>query len=315
VGADDTVIEGNSISGSTYGIALDSGIDNPADDNRIARNTLSGNGTGIYFTGIRQTSKNNLLLQNRITGNRDDGILLEEVFRQNTLIEGNTLARNGDDGIDVDNAGAIPNRLGANSANENGDLGIEAAVGVGDLGGNQAQGNANTGQCTNVHCDRSGRALFGKRISGSSFSSMSGDVKRASVFPFYFSGTVNKLTAFLDGGGAASGSQALRGVIYHRAPGGGPGPLVARSFQGMIAAGRPPGWVGFYFPFPPRLAPGVYWLGLHSGQASRVARFAWDAVAGSRWFNGDSYSNGPSNPFGSAATDTQQMSIYASGSY
>jgi hypothetical protein len=73
--------------------------------------------------------------------------------------------------------------------------------------------------------------------------------------------------------------------------------------------------VDLYLPFPPRLQPGVYWLGIHSGDTGRVARFAWDPVAGSRWFNIDNYADGPSNPFGPSPVDNQQMSIYASGSY
>jgi hypothetical protein len=34
-------------------------------------------------------------------------------------------------------------------------------------------------------------------------------------------------------------------------------------------------------------------------------------VSGSRVFNPNSYSSGPSDPFGSASTDGEQMSIYA----
>jgi hypothetical protein len=82
-----------------------------------------------------------------------------------------------------------------------------------------------------------------------------------------------------------------------------------------IAAGRSPGWVDLYLPFPPRLERGVYWLGIHSGDSHGVARFAWDPVANSRRFNVDNYANGPANPFGAAAVDEKQISIYASGSY
>jgi hypothetical protein len=46
-----------------------------------------------------------------------------------------------------------------------------------------------------------------------------------------------------------------------------------------------------------------------------VAHFSWDPVANSRRFNVDYYPDGPSNPFGSAPLDNQQMSIFASGSY
>jgi hypothetical protein len=143
---------------------------------------------------------------------------------------------------------------------------------------------------------------------------MSVNVKRASPFPLYFRATVRKLSAYLDGRGATSGSQVLRGVIYAHS-GGAPGALVARSFQVTVAAGRGPGWVDFFLPFPPRLSPGLYWLGIHSGAAHGVARFAWEPSSDFRRFNVDGYADGPSNPFGGAAVADQRMSIYASGSY
>ena len=64
-----------------------------------------------------------------------------------------------------------------------------------------------------------------------------------------------------------------------------------------------------------RLNPGVYWIGIHSGATGGVARFAWSPVDNSRAFNVDYDPDGPSDPFGSAPLDNQQMSIFASGSY
>jgi hypothetical protein len=196
----------------------------------------------------------------------------------------------------------------------NTDLGIEAVSGISDAGGNHAQGNGNPAQCTNVSCDKSSLILFGRRVAGGSLSAMSANAKRASPFTVYFPVTVKKLSAYIDGGGATSGSQVMRAVIYRHSSGA-PRELVARSFQATIPAGRGPRWVDFYMPFPPRLQRGAYWLGLHSGATNGVARFAWDPVASSRRFNGDNFADGPSNPFGSAALDNQQMSIFASGSY
>jgi hypothetical protein len=43
--------------------------------------------------------------------------------------------------------------LTRNIALRNGDLGIEAVAGVTDGGGNQAAGNGNPAQCTNVDCN------------------------------------------------------------------------------------------------------------------------------------------------------------------
>jgi hypothetical protein len=150
---------------------------------------------------------------------------------------------------------------------------------------------------------------------GPSFSTMSGEAKRASPFVLAYGGTVNRVSAFIDGGGAASGSQSVRALIYGSAPGGGPGPLLGRSFQGIVHAGAHGRWVNFYLPYPPHLSSGVYWLGLQTGQTGGVARFAWDSVPSSRWFNIDNYADGAGSPFGASPVDNQQMSIYASGNY
>jgi parallel beta-helix repeat protein len=67
----------------------------------------------------------------------------------NTLLERNIAIGAGDDGIDVD---STTTSLRRNTANRNGDLGIEAVPGVIDGGGNQAHGNGNPAQCTNISC-------------------------------------------------------------------------------------------------------------------------------------------------------------------
>jgi hypothetical protein len=163
--------------------------------------------------------------------------------------------------------------------------------------------------------EQQGSILFGKRTPGASFSAMSANAKRAVAFPLYFPATVRKLHAFVDGRGGASGSQTLRGVLYAHGSGGAPGALLGRTFQFSVPAGMSGRWLELYLAPAIRLNPGVYWLGLHSGATNRVARFAWDPKDNSRHFNVDYYPDGPSNPFGSAALDNQQMSIFASGSY
>jgi len=42
-----------------------------------------------------------------------------------------------------------------------------------------------------------------------------------------------------------------------------------------------------------------------------VAGFRYDKVEGSRVWNANTYSSGPSNPFGAASIDGKQMSLYA----
>ena len=48
-----------------------------------------------------------------------------------------------------------------------------------------------------------------------------------------------------------------------------------------------------------------------SGSTYGVAGFRWDSVSGSRALNTNTFTSGPSNPFGSFSADSEQMSLYA----
>jgi len=61
----------------------------------------------------------------------------------------NLAVHSGDDGIDVRAPGTTVTR---NIANDNHNLGISAVPGVIDGGGNQAAGNGDPAQCTNIAC-------------------------------------------------------------------------------------------------------------------------------------------------------------------
>ena len=61
----------------------------------------------------------------------------------------NLAVHSGDDGTDVRAPGTTVTR---NSANDNHNLGISAVPGVIDGGGNQAAGNGDPAQCTNIAC-------------------------------------------------------------------------------------------------------------------------------------------------------------------
>ena len=80
-------------------------------------------------------------------------------------------------------------------------------------------------------------ALFGPRVPGGSFSGMSANAKRASPFTLYFPATVKKLYAYVNGFGAGSGSQTVRGVLYRSGSGNVPGALVAPTFQSACPPG------------------------------------------------------------------------------
>jgi parallel beta-helix repeat protein len=109
----------------------------------VERNTVSGSTTGIRLTRAHRT----IVSRNTIFDNVADGLLVTQSL--NVLIDGNTAVRNGDDGIDLDSA---PGTISNNTANFNGDFGIEAVPGVIDGGGNKAHGNGQPAQCVNVQC-------------------------------------------------------------------------------------------------------------------------------------------------------------------
>ena len=109
----------------------------------VERNTVSGSTTGIRLVRAHRT----IVSGNTVFDNVADGVLV--TLSENVLIDRNTAVRNGDDGIDLDSA---PGTISNNTANSNGDLGIEAVPGVTDGGGNKARGNGNPAQCLNVQC-------------------------------------------------------------------------------------------------------------------------------------------------------------------
>jgi large repetitive protein len=126
-----------------------------ADDNVIDQNAVARNGDGIE-AGIHllagdepdATSNGNIVTNNALVANVGDGLLVDAGVTE-TLIEGNRATENTDDGLDLDEPSVTVAR---NAASRNHDLGIEAVSGVVDAGGNQARGNGNPLQCTNVFC-------------------------------------------------------------------------------------------------------------------------------------------------------------------
>jgi hypothetical protein len=107
-----------------------------------------------------------------------------------------------------------------------------------------------------------------------------------------------------------SGTQNLEGVIY-AAAGGAPGALLGTTSQLAFSSTQASGWYDLRFASPVVLAAGKYWIGLLAGGKSGVAGVRYVGVGGSDDYNGNTYSAGPSNPFGSFSTNNQLMSLYA----
>lgn len=149
---------------------------------------------------------------------------------------------------------------------------------------------------------------FGKfTTTGSIFSpGMSVNYQRGSKFWLADKSTLFNACAWGDGLGGSLGSQKLRMAIYSD-NGGRPGSLIVQSSEVSISAGTSARWITF--PISQlKLWPGNYWIMLHSGSNSGLARVASSGNA--NWYGiGDTYSDGAANPAGSGSWGTSTLSL------
>ncbi|HEV7528598.1 MAG TPA: S8 family serine peptidase, partial [Solirubrobacteraceae bacterium] len=150
---------------------------------------------------------------------------------------------------------------------------------------------------------------FGKTTVGASSDSFLADRKRVSRYSLSAAGSVTKLSMYLAPTGT-SGQQVLKGLVYADASGK-PGALVGVSEQLTFKSTNAAGWYDLVFSSPLKLAAGTYWIGAMTGASSNVAGFRYDNVPASRDYNANTYTSGPSDPFGSVSTDGEQASLYA----
>jgi Abnormal spindle-like microcephaly-assoc'd, ASPM-SPD-2-Hydin len=152
-------------------------------------------------------------------------------------------------------------------------------------------------------------ATFGKTSVGASSDSFLADRKRVSRYALSVAGSVTKLSIYLAPTGT-SGQQPLKGLIYADSSSA-PGALLAVSEQLTFTGTSVAGWYDLTFSSPVKLAAGNYWIGIITGASSHVAGFRYDSVAGARDYNANTYTSGPTNPFGVPTTDSEQTSLYA----
>jgi hypothetical protein len=148
---------------------------------------------------------------------------------------------------------------------------------------------------------------------GGASGSFSADRKVANKISVRSTGRLLRLSAYLQHG-RTSGSQNLMGVVY-KDSNGRPGALVARTWQRTFSSSQAAGWYPFTFSSPVPVTFGSYWIGIIAAQSSGVTGFRWVSRAGARAQNYDVYRGGPSNPFGTASTDAELMSIYTTWAY
>ncbi|HEY5188291.1 MAG TPA: S8 family peptidase [Solirubrobacteraceae bacterium] len=151
-------------------------------------------------------------------------------------------------------------------------------------------------------------STLGQTSVGSSSDSFSANRKRANAYSLSVSASVSKLSLYLAPAGG-SGSADIEGLVYADS-GGAPGALLGTTSQ-LVYSGQTAGWYDLNFGSPLSLSAGRYWIGVITGGASGVAGFRYVSVGSAREYNANTYTSGPSSPFGAASVDSEQMSLYA----
>jgi subtilisin family serine protease len=168
---------------------------------------------------------------------------------------------------------------------------------------------ASSAQTAVVQQAEQGPATFGKTSVGSSSDTFSANRKRVNRYALTSNASVTKLSIYLTSS-APSGSQSIEGIVYSDSSGK-PAALLGSTETLAFKAKSAAGWYDLKFSSPLKLAAGNYWIGAITGATSGVAGFRYDNVSGSRAYNGNTFTAGPSDPFGAITTDGEQTSLYA----
>jgi hypothetical protein len=137
---------------------------------------------------------------------------------------------------------------------------------------------------------------------------MTANFKRGSKISVANDGLLTRLSAYIDGKGASTGTQKIRYVLYHDA-GGVPGAKVAQSSEITVKAGQAGSWLSAETPNT-SITAGDYWIVIQSGDTGGIARNYGDGAA--NWYgNADTYSDGAASTFGSGSTGTVTLSAVA----
>ncbi len=173
-------------------------------------------------------------------------------------------------------------------------------------------GASTTSSPVSITVTSGGLSTFGTTTPGLSTDTASAGLKEVSKYTAPSSGSVTKLTGYVSGVGAGSGSQPVRAVMYADS-GGVPGALLGVSNAVTITAGRSWGWVDFTFPTAVSVSAGTVWMGYIAGTTSDLTQLRYDTALGDlRWnTNTGGYAAGPTNPFGAGNVSNIHYSLYA----
>ncbi|MGA2321867.1 MAG: S8 family peptidase, partial [Solirubrobacteraceae bacterium] len=154
-----------------------------------------------------------------------------------------------------------------------------------------------------------GTSTFGTTTEGTSAESDPANVKGVNKYALSANGSVSKLSIYLQPTGTA-GSQAFEGVIYAESSGA-PGALLGTTSPLTFSSTNSAGWYELNFATPLTLAAGNYWIGFISGTTAGVAAYRYASVTSAIDYNSNTYTSGPSNPFGTPTVASAQLSLYA----
>ncbi|GAM23646.1 hypothetical protein SAMD00019534_068210 [Acytostelium subglobosum LB1] len=152
-------------------------------------------------------------------------------------------------------------------------------------------------------------STFGNSFAGTLWESLGSDSKSVAQFTLTEIADVVSISAYQKGAGR-SGTQKLRTVIYSD-NGNQPGGLVVISNELSVSGTSTAKWVTYTLASSVRLNPGKYWLGHLVGSTNQLTKRAYSSSTVLAAWNGDSYTDGATNPFGNPEAYTSQFSIYA----
>jgi hypothetical protein len=164
--------------------------------------------------------------------------------------------------------------------------------------------------CSTLYAGTGGTtSTFGTQTAGASVDTASANLKEVSKYTAV-AGSVTKLTGYISGLGAASGSQKVRAVLYADS-GGNPAQLLGVSNEVTVNAGQAWGWVDFTFSSPVPVSAGTIWMGYIASSTNDLTQLRYDSVPGELRYNANTYSAGPSSPFGTPILSNKHYSLYA----
>jgi subtilisin family serine protease len=205
------------------------------------------------------------------------------------------------------NCSAIQNQSRSSYVVQSGDVGftLRAVVTASNAGGSSQPAASDPSAVVT-----SGPATvnFGLTSVGGFSDSFAANRKRVNAYSISSGGSLTSLTVYLEPTGR-SGTADVEGIVYADSAGK-PGALLGVTTQLVFSGSESAGWYQMDFSSPISLTAGRYWIGVITGGSSSVAGLQYNNVTGSRDYNSNTYTSGPTNPFGSFKNDSEQMSLY-----